>query len=138
MGGDAPNRYERSVPAEPEQLEHLHDLIDETRRGWPEVASGDFDMVETAVIELAGNVVRHGRTSGVVEITLIVQVDPDAIRATLVDAGEKLEIDLRDGQMPEEMSESGRGIAMARVVVDELKFEHAGGLNTWEMVRFRR
>ncbi len=138
MGGDAPTSYTISVPAQPQRLEDLHDLIDRARSDWSEVASADFDMVETAVIELAGNAARHGSSSEAAEVTLSLVVDDDAIRATLMDTGAELTVDDTDWTMPDVMDETGRGIAMAHLVVDDLAYEHAAGVNTWRLVRRRR
>jgi anti-sigma regulatory factor (Ser/Thr protein kinase) len=135
MGGDA--AYRVSVPAEPAGLDHLHDLIDRARRDWPEVASNDFDLLEMAIIELAGNVARHGRPAGATDVTLTLFVDDDALRATLVDAGRHFAVDL-DAEMPDELDEAGRGIVIARRAVDRLQYEHAGGVNTWRLQRHRR
>ena len=70
MPGDAPTTYRVTVPAEPDGLEHLHALIDRARRDWPAVDGNDFDLLETAIIELAGNVARHGRPTGATDVTL--------------------------------------------------------------------
>ncbi len=137
MDGEAPSRYRVSVPAEPDGLEHLHDLIDRARHDWPDVAPSDFDMLEMAVIELAGNVAAHGRPNGATDVTLTLLIHDDALRATLVDAGRRFAVSL-DTDMPDEMDEAGRGIAMARLAVDTLDYEHDAGINTWRLERHRR
>jgi len=138
MPGDAPTTYQVTVPAEPDGLEHLHALIDRARRDWPAVDGNDFDLLETAIIELAGNVARHGRPTGATDVTLQVSVTESALRATLVDAGARFEVDLDAADLPPEMEEAGRGIAMARFAVDELGYDHANGVNTWRLQRNRR
>jgi serine/threonine-protein kinase RsbW len=137
MGGSPPSAYAVTVPAEPDGLEHLHVLIDRARHDWPAVSSDDFDLLETAIIELAGNVARHGRPSGTTEVTLTVSIDADELKAVLVDAGRPLVVDL-DAELPPDMDEAGRGIAMARMAVDDLAYEHDGGINTWRLIRRRR
>ena len=126
------------MPAEPDGLEHLHALIDGARRDWPAVAGNDFDLLETAVIELAGNVARPGRPAGATDVTLIVSVNDSTLEATLVDTGQRFEVDLDEADLPSDMDEAGRGIAMARFAVDELEYHHDDGVNTWRLVRNRR
>lgn len=138
MPGDRPNAYRVTVPAEPDGLEHLHALIDRARRDWPAVDNSDFDLLETAIIELAGNVARHGRPAGATDVTLSVSVNESALEATLIDVGKPFEVDLDDVDLPPEMEEAGRGIAMARFAVDELHYVHDNGVNTWHLLRNRR
>ena len=135
MPGEVPTTYRVTVPAEPDGLEHLHALIDRARRDWPEIDSNDFDLLETAVIELAGNVARHGRPVGATDVALCVSVGASALEATLVDAGQRFEVDLDTANLPPAMEEAGRGIALARFAVDELDYRHDDGVNTWHLVR---
>jgi serine/threonine-protein kinase RsbW len=128
MPGDPSRTYRVTVPAEPDGLEHLHALIDRARRDWPAVDGNDFDLLETAIIELAGNVAKHGRPAGATDVTLSVSVNDAAVVATLIDAG----------NLPPEMDEAGRGIAMARFAVDQLDYVHDDGVNTWHLLRHRR
>jgi len=138
MAGNAPATYRVTVPAEPDGLDHLHALIASARRDWPAVDGKDFDLLETAIIELAGNVARHGRPTGATDVTLSVSVHESALEATLVDAGARFDVDLDTVDLPPEMEEAGRGIAMARMAVDELGYDHADGVNTWHLLRNRR
>jgi serine/threonine-protein kinase RsbW len=50
--------------AVPESLNLLHDLLERVGREHPDLDAGDLMMFETAVIEVAGNVVEHGRPPG--------------------------------------------------------------------------
>jgi len=136
--GEPPTEYRVTAPAEPDGLVHLHELIDRARRDWPDVSGADFDMLETAVIELCGNVARHGRPAGATDVTLSVSVRDSALEATLIDAGRPLEIDVDSAELPPDMDEVGRGIAMARLAVDELDYEHDNGHNIWHVLRRRR
>jgi serine/threonine-protein kinase RsbW len=138
MAGNAPTTYRVTVPAEPDGLEHLHELIHRARQDWPAVDGNDFDLLETAIIELAGNVARHGRPTGATDVTLSISVNESALEATLVDAGARFEVDLDGADLPPEMEEAGRGIAMARFAVDELHYDHVDGINTWHLLRNRR
>ena len=138
MPGDAPTTYRVTVPAEPDGLEHLHALIDRARRDWPAVDGNDFDLLETAIIELAGNVARHGRPNGTPDVTLSVSVNESALEATLVDAGKRFDVDVDGAELPPELAEAGRGIAIARFAVDVLDYDHDNGVNIWHILRNRR
>jgi serine/threonine-protein kinase RsbW len=138
VGGDEPTTYHAAVPADPDSLALLHDLIERARRDWPDVAASDFDLLETAVIEIAANVARHGRGSGATDVTLTVSVFEDALEATLVDGGRPLDVDLRAAELPPDLAESGRGIALVRNAVDSVAYEHDERGNVWRLHRRRR
>lgn len=132
MSGD----YRLEGWAVPEGLQDLHDVIRRVSIQQPEVSTEDLSMLETAVIEVAGNVVEHGRPSGEVRWSFALEVLPDRLRVTLTDDGAAYEGDL-DEQMPGELEEAGRGLPLAGLVLDELSYQRRGEANVWTMVRHR-
>lgn len=136
MAGEAPTRYSETVPADPRGLDRLHDLLGRARADWPGVAAIDFDMLETAIIELAGNTASHGRAAGATEMTLTVDVADHELVATIVDAGAPLDVDL-GASLPGELDEAGRGIAIACRALDSIAYEHSHGTNRWHLRRTR-
>ena len=131
MAGD----YELDALSVPESIEDLHDLMDRARREHPEVRGEDLMMLETAIVEIAGNVVQHGRPEGRVAYSLRLEVRDDLLRVRLVDAGV--------GSVPwpppvaDPLAESGRGLALADAVVDRLDYERVDGQNRWVVERMR-
>ncbi|MCW2812031.1 MAG: ATP-binding protein [Friedmanniella sp.] len=129
--------YALEALAVPECLNLLHDLLEQVGTDHPELGSEDLSMFETAIIEIAGNVVEHGRPPGRVVFRFRLHVFDDRLVGVLVDSGEALDPTLRPGSMPEEMAESGRGLVLARVMLDEFDYRHTDAGNTWTMVRHR-
>jgi serine/threonine-protein kinase RsbW len=127
--------YELEALSVPESIEDLHDLMDRARRDHPEVQSEDLMMLETAVIEIAGNVVEHGRPEGRVVFRLRLEVLDDLLRVRLVDDGSVAVPWPPGGADP--LAESGRGLARADAVVDRLDYERAGAQNQWVLERLR-
>jgi serine/threonine-protein kinase RsbW len=119
----------------PESLNLLHDLLERVGREHPELASSDLMMFETAVIEVAGNVVEHGRPPGEVGWTFRLGVLTDRLEATLSDAGEEYPGGTWGTEMPGPMEEEGRGLALATAVLDALAYERSDDANRWTMVR---
>lgn len=134
MTGDA---YELSGLAVPDDLEQLHDLLERAAAEHPHVPASDVMMFETAVMELANNVVEHGRPVGEVRWTFRLEVQEAALSACLSDSGE--EYAAWDPQtphaMPGEMAESGRGLPLASAVLDEIGYERTADANVWKLVR---
>ena len=68
--------------AVPESLNLLHDLLEEVGQEHPELAPSDLMMFETAVIEVAGNVVEHGQPPGRVRWSFRLSVLEDRLEAS--------------------------------------------------------
>jgi serine/threonine-protein kinase RsbW len=124
--------------AVPESLNLLHDLLERVGSEHPEIDSGDLMLFETAVIEVAGNVVEHGRPHGRVSWTFHLAVLPDRLEARLSDSGEEYPGGTWGTSMPQDpMQEDGRGLALATAVLDALDYDRTGGVNHWTMLRRR-
>jgi serine/threonine-protein kinase RsbW len=124
--------------AVPESLDLLHDLLERVGREHPDLDGGDLMLFETAVIEVAGNVVEHGRPPGGVAWTFRLSVLPDRLEATLSDSGEEYPGGTWGTTMPDDpMQETGRGLPLATAVLDDLGYRRTAGANQWTMLRHR-
>jgi serine/threonine-protein kinase RsbW len=123
--------------AVPESLNLLHDLLDRVSRDHPDVDSADLMLFETAVIEVAGNVVEHGHPPGKVSWAFRIEIRPDRLEAALSDSGEEYPGGTWGTQMPDPMHETGRGLALATAVLDSLTYERRDDANHWRMQRLR-
>ncbi|MEO5851860.1 MAG: ATP-binding protein [Nocardioides sp.] len=125
--------------AVPAGLDDLHDLLERIGTEHPQLSAADLMLFETAVIEIAGNVVEHGRPPGEVHWTFTLAVLEDRIEATLSDDGVPFEGGdaLPDAEMPDALAEGGRGFALAGAVLDELDYRRTDGANHWQLVRNR-
>jgi serine/threonine-protein kinase RsbW len=132
MTGD----YRVDTLALPETLGLVHELLDRVRAEHPDVAPADLTLMETAVIEIATNVVEHGRAPGTIHYSFTLEVRPDRLLGRLRDAGPPLPESERP--MPDTDSEDGRGLAIARVALDDLGYRRVDGHNEWTMLRRRR
>ena len=117
-------------------LEILHWSIDRLR-----AATGrkpdDIGLLlfETALGEIGGNVLTHGRPAGTDQpVEYRLKFVHGVVEASLTDFGAPVHEHL-SREMPGHDSEAGRGIAMARSLLDELRYERDGGLNRWRLVK---
>jgi len=120
--------------AVPEQLDSVHALLAQAAADHPHLDPMDVMLFETAVIEIANNVVEHGRPEGEVRWKFTVRVHPGQIEAELDDTGQSFTFDDRRA-MPDEDAEGGRGLALAEAVLDQIEFERMPDANHWRMVR---
>lgn len=93
-------------------------------------------LFESALAEIGANVLTHGRREGPPDapVEFKLRLEGHMAMATFTDRGPPLHNHLTRA-MPEPSSESGRGLAIARQVLDELGYERDGDINTWRLVK---
>ncbi|MBT2551331.1 ATP-binding protein [Arthrobacter sp. ISL-65] len=129
--------HELHACADPECLGKVHDLLALIWETSPDVSALDRAMFETAVIEIAANIVRHGSEEGSTFCNLILEVYPDRLDARFKDDGQIAHVDLDAAAMPDDFAESGRGLAMAKAAVDVLTYRRHNNDNYWTLSRTR-
>jgi serine/threonine-protein kinase RsbW len=113
----------------------VHDLLERVWSSSAEIPDLDRFSFETALIELASNVIRHADGGGGVTCRLAVTVHGDVLEATLTDSGQPGDIELADRDLPDELSESGRGIPLVKALVDVVEYGREADLNRWYISR---
>lgn len=119
-----------------EGLSTLHRSIDALRDAMGR-RFGDRPLMlfETALAEIGSNVLTHGRPPGTKRpIEFHLHCDNGTVVAMLSDSGPPAHAHLST-EMPSHSSEAGRGIAMARKLLDELGYERDGEVNRWRLVK---
>lgn len=122
--------------AEPGWLDEVHDALARLWAATPVVPDLDRMRFETAVIEIATNIVRHTVPTGVgpVDATVLLRSEPPRLEAVLSDDGSAVVVDLDPGPV-DDLAESGRGIALVQNAVDSLSLTREDGRNTWRITR---
>ena len=92
-------------------------------------------LFETALGEIGGNVLTHGMPAGTERaVEYALSFDGRTVIASLSDSGSAAHEHLARG-MPALESERGRGLAIARSLLDELGYERDGNVNRWRLVK---
>ena len=123
--------------AVPESLDLLHGLLHRVREENDDIDATELMLFETAIIEIHGNVVQHGRPQGQVVYTFDLDVRDDMLVGVLADNGEAVPDLSAQGGLVGEGAESGRGLHLARAALEELSFVRRDDQNTWRMVKRR-
>jgi serine/threonine-protein kinase RsbW len=117
-------------------LETLHQSVQRLRetRGHREDDRA-LMLFETALAEIGANVLTHGRPPGAAHpVEYVLLLDENIARASFTDRGPPVHNHLTRA-MPEPSSEAGRGLAIARSLLDELGYERDGEMNRWRLVK---
>ena len=92
-------------------------------------------LFETALGEIGSNVLTHGRPPGTERsVDYVLRYDGGVVEASLTDSGAAVHEHLAR-EMPAHESESGRGLAIARSLLDELGYQRDGEVNRWHLVK---
>jgi serine/threonine-protein kinase RsbW len=115
----------------------LHDSVHRLRESAGEsVDETSLMLFESALAEIGANTLTHGRVEATADepVDYWLRLEGRTAMATFVDRGPPLHNQLSRG-MPEVTAETGRGLAIARQVLDELGYEREGDMNKWRLVK---
>ncbi|MFE4468545.1 ATP-binding protein [Leifsonia sp. NPDC056824] len=123
------------APADAEAIERVHTLFEELAVRRPDIPAERRGAFELAVVEVVTNVIQHGKEGTRTRVELEVGHTPDGIRAVVTDDAEPADIDLTSTAMPdpEDFGESGRGLALIALLVDEFTHEPLPHGNRWTL-----
>jgi serine/threonine-protein kinase RsbW len=129
-------RHTLHMAVPPGDVDAVHTLLEAVWADAPGIPMMERFKFETALLELASNVVKHADGGSGLWCTLEIDAHPNSIQATVFDDGEPS----GDGilvprDMPDALSESGRGIAMIQALVDDLAYSREGTTNRWQISR---
>lgn len=123
--------------ASPASLDEVHDLFARLWVDAPDVQRADRNAFETAVSEVAANIVEHAARGQDVAMRLLLRAPEDRVEAHLEDLGYPYEPAARLPAEEEGLPEHGRGLVIARALTDELVYERDGAVNRWFLLRRR-
>jgi serine/threonine-protein kinase RsbW len=135
VGSSPPRRVD--APALPDSLGQIHDVVLATWSERGDVPMADRIRFETAVMEIAANVVEHARPArdgDTVTMSFALSAGAGTLQGTFEDDGEQSAVRLDQVSMPGPDAENGRGLALASALSDDFRYERAGSANRWTVV----
>ncbi|TAN31867.1 ATP-binding protein [bacterium] len=117
-------------------METLHRSIDRMREVSGRAADDRSLMLfETALAEIGANVLTHGLPAGTEHpVEYVLRLDQGTALASFIDRGPPVH-NHHTRAMPAPSSEAGRGLAIARSLLDELGYQRDGEMNRWQLVK---
>lgn len=135
-------RLELSAPATPEILDLVHGMMAHLFSTHPDISERDRIRFEMSVIEILGNIVEHAYRADVDtpsgrRFDIVLGVTGERLLAHLADNGLPVALDLSGAVMPDELAESGRGLALATAALDDLSYQRIAARNLWDLLCLR-
>lgn len=118
----------------PDTLAEIQQILD---LAWSEDDIPDHSRmcVELAVSEIATNIIAYSGDGRPVRLRMVVDVSPESVAVRFTDNGHPAPVDLDRISMPGDAAESGRGLALAHRVLDELSYTRGPDGNHWTLIR---
>ena len=92
--------------------------------------------VGIAAAEIGANIVEHGASVRPVHMRMDVRVSPSQVIVEFTDDGDPVHIDVNTVCMPDGLAERGRGLPLAKAVLDDLIYRRTEA-NHWVLVSRR-
>jgi serine/threonine-protein kinase RsbW len=122
-------------PARLALVDAVLDALDAAWTDAPGVPDEDRTLFTLAVSEVVTNMVQHGEGPTAVTVRAEIRLESGVLTATLIDTAPPASIDWHGISMPDENSESGRGLALSQSVLDEFTHTFDDTGNTWRLTR---
>jgi serine/threonine-protein kinase RsbW len=114
-----------------DDVDLVHDFLAESFASFGIVEPEARMAFETALVELVGNVIQHADDGGGITCRLVVRYENGSLVASLTDSAEPGGFVLSRRGMPDPLAESGRGLALVQLLVDELDYQQLDGHGHW-------
>lgn len=130
--------HDLDLACPPDDVGAVHTFLASVWDAEPTVSSDDRMALELALVELTSNVIEHGAHGRGVSCSLHLDIRDDAVEVRLTDDGVPVPVDPAAARLPDALAESGRGLALVQMVVDDLRYERLADQNRWTVRRGRR
>ena len=135
---ERPFEFQATLRQLEEGMEILHESIERLRKSTGRDQDDKSLMLfELAVAEIGANVLTHGREGGTgIPVDYVLRLEAQTVQASFADHGPPMAASFdTHPTMPAATTESGRGLALASSVLDELRYQREGETNTWRLVK---
>ena len=123
--------------ATPRALEEIQSCLAALWSAHSDIPDQTRQEVSLAVSEVGTNIIEYATKDGPILLHMELRLTSESIEIVFSDEGEPAAVDLEAVAMPSDLAIRGRGLAIAKEVLDELAYSRDGGRNQWTLIRRR-
>ena len=123
----------------PRTLDRIQSFLNELWANYPDLPELLTMDVTVAASEIASNIIEHSAAGQPVRVRMEVRLMPEQVEIDFTDDGDPVSVDLDQVLLPDDLADRGRGLAIAKSVLDELSYRRdtSGNTNHWTLTRRR-
>ena len=123
--------------AHPDPLGAIQGELDSLWLTHPHIPDDVRTQMSIAAAEIGANIIEHTGGGQPVGMRMGSELVGDQVHVTFTDDGPPVDIDLASVTMPDATAERGRGLAMAKTVLDQLAYRCDDLGNQWTLISKR-
>ena len=121
----------------PDTLDEIQCCLDEFWSAHHELPDAVRMEVNIAVAEVGANIIEHAGKGGPVPIRMELRLFAGEVQVDFNDKGLPADVDLATTEMPIEIAERGRGLALTQAIMDRVSYVRDDTGNHWTLVSKR-
>ncbi len=121
----------------PQTLDRIHGCLNELWVDHGEIPDDVRMDVTVAASEIGSNIVEHSAHGQAVRLDIEVRLTPQRIEIVFTDDGNPAAVDLNSVSLPGVLADRGRGLAIAKGILDELSYRRDNDRNHWLLAHRR-
>ncbi len=131
-----PDPYRLEFDSGPEALAEIEQLLANAWSAHPYIPEMIRTQVAIATGEIGANILEHAGAGRLLRLAMEIKVLANEVWVEFTDNGGPFHLDLNAVSLPDDMAERGRGLPLAKAVLDRLIYER-DALNHWTLVSKR-
>lgn len=128
-----PDTHRLEMDSGPEALAEIERLLTYAWSAHPHVPEIIRTQVAIATAEIGANIVEHASAGRLSRLAMVIRVLANQVLVEFTDNGGPLRVDLNAVSLPDDMAERGRGLPLAKAVLDRLIYQR-DVMNHWTLV----
>lgn len=118
----------------PSSIAEIRCSLDGVWADHPEIPGDVRVNMLAAAVEIGANIVEHSGRDRPVRMTVQFRLSPQRAEIRFTDDGAPADVDTDAVTMPPPLALRGRGLAIAKAILDDVSYRRVGDLNVWVLM----